>query len=290
MAIKKNSLILIIILTILLGCTKEDFLWNLPRENPYDGQINDINGYQVPNKDAPIVNTGSINNITESTSYISGDITSVGSSEISSYGHCWSINQMPTINDSTTNLGSINSTGIFSSSLTNLSPNTTYYVRSYANNSFGTSYGKQVSFKTRAALCGYHNGESLADFTTFVDKISPSNTATWSLGDGHKGKGFVITQSCYGGYIEFSMNFSNTTKITFWTMSLNPGYSNRTPEVTVDGIISNTTMINGSTTYTNWMQLESQNILPGHHTIRINFPHISTYYNYYIDEIEIWCQ
>jgi len=290
MAMNKISLILIFFITILLGCNKEDFMWNLPRNNPYDGQIKDTSGYQVPNRDAPKVNTGSVGNLAESTSSVSGNITSVGSSEISSYGHCWSVNQMPTINDVITNLGSINLTGIFSSSLTGLSPNTTYYVRAYATNSYGTSYGNQVSFKTKATLCGYYNCESLAGFTTYVDKISPSSSAAWSIGSGYNGNGFALTQSCYGGYIEFSINLSNATKMTFWTKSINPGYSNRTPEVTVDGIISNTTMIDGSASYTNWMQLETQNILPGNHTIRINFTRVSTYYSYYIDEIEIWCQ
>ena len=78
--------------------------------------------------------------------------------------------------------------------------------------------------------------------------------------------------------------------MTFWTKSLNPGFSNRTPEVTIDGIKSNTAIIDGSETYNNWMQLETQNILPGNHTISINFTRVSTYYSYYIDEIEIWCQ
>jgi len=149
------------------------------------------------------------------------------------------------------------------------------------NNSFDVNY---------SIPCSAINGESLTNITTFVDKISPSSSAAWSIGSGYNGNGFALTQSCYGGYIEFSVNLSNTTKMTFWTKSINPGYSNRTPEVTVDGIISNTTMIDGSASYTNWMQLETQNILPGNHTIRINFTHVSTYYSYYIDEIEFWCQ
>lgn len=149
------------------------------------------------------------------------------------------------------------------------------------NNSFDVS---------NSVPCSLINGESLSNLTTFVDKISPSSSAAWSIGSGYNGNGFSLTQSCYGGYIEFSINLSNTSKMTFWTKSINPGYSNRTPEVTVDGIISNTAIIYGSASYTNWMQLETQNILPGNHTIRINFTHVYTYYNYYIDEIEIWCQ
>lgn len=146
MAIKK--IILIAFISILCGCNKVDFVWNLPRENPYDGQINDTSGYHVPNKDAPKVTTGSATNISDSTATVSGDINFIGSSEISTYGHCWSINAMPTMADAITNLGTTNSTGIFSSNLTGLSPNTTYYVRAYATNSYGTSYGNQISFKT----------------------------------------------------------------------------------------------------------------------------------------------
>jgi len=138
--------------------------------------------------------------------------------------------------------------------------------------------------------CSIINGESLGNLTTYVDKISPSSTASWNVGSGYSGNGFTLTQSCYGGFIEFSKNTSSLSKMTFWTKSLNPGFSNRTPEVTVDGIKSNTAIIDGSETYTNWMQLETQNILSGNHTIRINFTHVSTYYSYYIDEIEIWCQ
>lgn len=149
------------------------------------------------------------------------------------------------------------------------------------NNSFDVNY---------SLPCSAINGESLTNITTFVDKISPSSSAAWNIGSGYSGNGFTLTESCYGGYIEFTKNTSSLSKITFWTKSLNPGFSNRTPEVTIDGIKSNTVRINDSETYTNWMQLETQNILPGNHTIRINFTHVSTYYSYYIDEIEIWCQ
>jgi|TARA_B110000967_G_C18831391_1_gene534296 hypothetical protein len=149
------------------------------------------------------------------------------------------------------------------------------------NNSFDVNFNEP---------CILINCESLINTTTYVDVISPSSTAAWYIGSGYTGNGFALTQSCYGGYIEFSINLSNTSKITFWTKSINPGYSNRTPEITVDGITSNTTMIDGSESYTNWMLLETQNILPGNHTIRINFTHVSAYYSYYIDEIEIWCQ
>jgi hypothetical protein len=38
--------------------------------------------------------------------------------------------------------------GAFSGTLTPLVKNTTYYARAYATNTYGTSYGQQVSFTT----------------------------------------------------------------------------------------------------------------------------------------------
>ncbi len=149
------------------------------------------------------------------------------------------------------------------------------------NNSFDVNFNEP---------CSIINGESLSNLSTYVDKISPSSPANWQIGSGYSGNGFVLNESCYGGYIEFSKNTSSLSKMTFWTKSLNPGFSNRTPIITVDGITNTTELINGSADYTYWMQLETQNILPGNHTIRINFPSVSTYYSYYIDEIKFWCQ
>ncbi len=61
-------------------------------------------------------------------------------------GVCWSTSQNPTISNSHTANGS--GTGIFTSQLTGLNPGTTYYVRAYATNSAGTSYGEQQIFTT----------------------------------------------------------------------------------------------------------------------------------------------
>jgi hypothetical protein len=59
---------------------------------------------------------------------------------------CWSTTTDPTIANSKTNNGT--GTGTFTSSLTGLSPSTLYYVRAYATNSAGTSYGANVTFTT----------------------------------------------------------------------------------------------------------------------------------------------
>ncbi|MCX6224285.1 MAG: hypothetical protein NTV01_05970, partial [Bacteroidia bacterium] len=98
----------------------------------------------------PLVTTAAITNITTITATGGGNVTSDGNSTVTSRGVCWSTSENPTTeNNITTNGGGL---GEFISNLTALTPNTTYYVRAYASNSFGKTYGEQVSFKTSPTL------------------------------------------------------------------------------------------------------------------------------------------
>ncbi|MCH2022594.1 MAG: hypothetical protein MK207_08970 [Saprospiraceae bacterium] len=99
--------------------------------------------------DLPVVLTDTTLNITMNSADISGNITTLYGSLITEHGHCWSDIPQPSVNDDTTNLGSIVTTDKFNSNITGLSPSTTYYVRAYATNSYGTSYGNQVEFITQ---------------------------------------------------------------------------------------------------------------------------------------------
>jgi hypothetical protein len=58
----------------------------------------------------------------------------------------------PTTAGSITNDGT--GTGVFTSTLTGLTPSTTYYVRAYATNNVGTAYGNEVSFITSPLSIG----------------------------------------------------------------------------------------------------------------------------------------
>lgn len=93
-----------------------------------------------------IITTTTISNITTNSAVSGGNITDDGGYDITERGVCWSILQNPTINDYHTNDGSGN--GMFTSSLTELYSNTRYFVRAYATNSVGTSYGNEVGFTT----------------------------------------------------------------------------------------------------------------------------------------------
>jgi uncharacterized protein (TIGR02145 family) len=94
----------------------------------------------------PTLNTTAASIITATTASSGGLITNA-EGVISTKGVVWSTLQSPTIDLLTkTNDGS--GTGGFTSSLTSLSPATTYYIRAYATNENGTGYGNQVTFIT----------------------------------------------------------------------------------------------------------------------------------------------
>ena len=100
---------------------------------------------------ASTVTTQSLSDVLSTTATGNGTITDLGVPNPTQYGHCWSTNQNPTITDNVSTNGTASNIGAFTSTLTSLTPNTTYYVRAYATNLAGTTYGDQVSFTTLLA-------------------------------------------------------------------------------------------------------------------------------------------
>ena len=98
----------------------------------------------------PVVTTTPITDITETTASSGGNVTSAGGSAIIARGLCWSLTPNPTTVDNV--LSATGTTGVFTSLLTNLSANTTYYVRAFATNSGGIGYGAEISFTTNGAV------------------------------------------------------------------------------------------------------------------------------------------
>jgi len=86
-------------------------------------------GYQI----IPTVNITSINNITGTTADCDCEVTSEGWRRVTARGVCWSTSENPTTSNSKTTDGE--GPGPYTSNITGLSPNTTYYVRAYATNS-----------------------------------------------------------------------------------------------------------------------------------------------------------
>ncbi len=108
----------------------------------------------------PTITTSSAIPASQTTATCGGTITSDGGATITARGVCWSTETIPTIALSTK---TVDGTGLgtFTSSITGLIVNTTYYVRAYATNSAGTAYGAQVSFSSNTLAIGqsYQGGK-----------------------------------------------------------------------------------------------------------------------------------
>jgi uncharacterized protein (TIGR02145 family) len=94
----------------------------------------------------PILKTNDISELSATSVVCGGNITSDEGARIKSRGVCWSTEKLPTLENNITIDGK--GTGSFNSSITGLTPNTKYYLRAYATNRKGTSYGNQIEFAT----------------------------------------------------------------------------------------------------------------------------------------------
>jgi hypothetical protein len=96
----------------------------------------------------PTVTTQPVTDSSFTTATGNGNITDLGSPNPTAHGVCWNTTGAPEITNSCTDEGGTSSTGEFTSLMTGLSPNTTYYVRAYVSNFAGISYGGEVNFTT----------------------------------------------------------------------------------------------------------------------------------------------
>lgn len=93
-----------------------------------------------------VVSTNSTSNITTNTANCGYTVIDTGCSQVVARGVCWSTTQTPTVLNNKTYDGY--GTGSYTSNITGLLPNTTYYVRAYAQDIDRVVYGSQLSFTT----------------------------------------------------------------------------------------------------------------------------------------------
>jgi hypothetical protein len=95
----------------------------------------------------PSVSTVAVYDISNSTARSGGNVTSDGMIWIIDKGVCWNTFSNPTIDNSNRTIDGSGS-GDFNSTITGLTPNTTYHVRAYIRLSTGVIYGEDISFIT----------------------------------------------------------------------------------------------------------------------------------------------
>ncbi len=94
----------------------------------------------------PILQTIAVDKIVQNSARSGFILVSAGASSVTARGICWSTSSNPTIADSKYQSPLTSSPQYMY--LSSLIGNTTYYVRAYATNSYGTSYGETFSFTT----------------------------------------------------------------------------------------------------------------------------------------------
>ena len=103
---------------------------------------------------SPSVTVQATSSIAATTATGNGNVTSRGEPLATQHGHCWAEFSNPTLENCGLNFtqkGVPTVTGAYTSNLTALIQNTSYYCRAYITNSVGTFYSSQQSYFTTSA-------------------------------------------------------------------------------------------------------------------------------------------
>lgn len=183
----------------------------------------------------PLCTASTITNVGLKSATATSSITSDQGSVVTARGFVYDTNINPTISNSkTTEVGTI---GSFSSIITGLTANTTYYIRSYATNSFGTSYGTQTSFTTSnvisTELVKDISAIEGATYAVSIDMTGTLGSVTVQLGRSGTSAVFTATggtqtmQGTYSGtdglIITRSGTFNGTIDNVMWVRVLGTG-------------------------------------------------------------------
>lgn len=142
----------------------------------------------------PIVTTSNITDVKASSAQGGGNVTSNGGYTITARGICWSsASSTPTIEDNHTS--EVADNGVFSSLMTGLEANTTYYARAYAKNEIGIAYGESVSFTTNNGLPSVETVDPGENITS--SSIGAVGNVTDDGGYGVTARGFVYNTLPY---------------------------------------------------------------------------------------------
>lgn len=137
----------------------------------------------------PTVGNTTIKDITYTSAICSSNVSSDGGSDVLERGFCYSTSHNPTISNNKIKCTTLD----FSTTITNLSAGTTYYVRAYARNSKGTAYGRETSFSTKAYVLPTIITPSVSEITQ--NSITCTSSVTNDGGQTITGCGFCYSTS-----------------------------------------------------------------------------------------------
>ena len=179
---------------------------------------------------APTVTTASVFTYGSTSALLGGAVTSDGGASVSDRGVVWNTSPTPTVSNNKVQMAS--GTGIFSENVTGLPAGAHIYVRAYAINSKGTSYGNEVDFYTKtgvtsitreastptnAATVAYEvifansvTGLDAADFTLIALGVTGASIGSIS----GAGTTYVVTINAGSGNGSVRLDFTSLTGVT----------------------------------------------------------------------------
>ena len=116
----------------------------------YQYPVNDIDSITYTLAALPTVITNYVNGTSNNSTIAFGNVTANGGMSITTRGFCWSLTPNPNLTGNYVFAGT--GTGTFSAAIDNLNSNSTYYIRAFASNSIGTSFGNEIGFTTTAGI------------------------------------------------------------------------------------------------------------------------------------------
>ena len=175
-------------------------------------------------------------NVTQNTAVSGGQVTNDGGYSVTARGVCWNTLPYPTINDSKTTDGI--GVGYFSSTITgiDLTSSNIYYVRAYATNENGTTYGEQV--KVSNENWDYKNLPSV-EYGGYIYRIYPDIGAmTWE----------AAKEACenlvYGGYDDWLL--PNKDELVYIMQNYTSGWKSAGGGIFTPNLNGNPTSVRGS--------------------------------------------
>ena len=134
---------------------------------------------------------GDITNITALTATANVTVTDAGGATLQSCGICWSTNPNPTVADSKAAASGKQLNTAYACNMSELQPNTTYYVRGYATTDVATAYSSQMTFKTKTGLPVVTTGTA----TSTASSITATGEVTENGGYSVTARGFCYSKT-----------------------------------------------------------------------------------------------
>jgi hypothetical protein len=144
---------------------------NLTPSTEYQGKVTAIDSkfnitvsnFNFITKSIPQIETLDITSLNLFSVDLSGKLISKGSSEIIEIGFVISTTKLPNIENNLKKIEqNLDTQNKFGTTLTNITPNTTYYLRTYGINNDGIGYGNEIEFTTLDGTNIYNGNISLS--------------------------------------------------------------------------------------------------------------------------------